>query len=129
LRPPEVDAALACHAVLPPDRTAPAFREPWHAEAFAMAVALHERGRFTWPEWAGALGCALAAEPTAGDPEDAYYAAWLTALERLLAEKGLVAEAELRRCAAAWERAARTTPHGQPIVLEAGLRSARHGSA
>ena len=87
------------------------------------------RGHFTWTEWARALGCALAAAPAAGDPEDAYYAAWLTALERLLADKGLVAEAELRRCVAAWDRAARATPHGQPIVLEAGLRSARRGSA
>lgn len=86
MRPPELDAALAGHAVLPPDRPGPVFREPWHAEAFAMALALHEQGHFTWAEWARALGCALAEGPAAGDPEDAYYAAWLTALERLLAE-------------------------------------------
>jgi nitrile hydratase accessory protein len=129
LRLPELDAALAGQAVLPPDRPGPVFREPWHAEAFAMAVALHEQGHFTWPEWARALGCELATAPAAGDPEDAYYAAWLIALERLLAAKGLMAEAELRRYAVAWDRAARATPHGQPIVLEAGLRSARRGSA
>jgi len=26
------------------------------AQAFAMALALHERGLFTWPEWAATLG-------------------------------------------------------------------------
>jgi hypothetical protein len=26
----------------------PVFREPWEAQAFSMAVALHERGLFTW---------------------------------------------------------------------------------
>jgi nitrile hydratase accessory protein len=129
LRPPELDAALAGHAVLPPDRPGPVFRAPWHAEAFAMAVALHASGHFTWSEWTATLAGALCDAAGGDDPEDAYYGAWLTALERLLAEKGLVGEAELRRCAAAWDRAARATPHGQPIVLEAGLRSARRGSA
>ena len=33
----------------------PVFREPWEAHAFAMAVRLHERGLFTWPEWAATL--------------------------------------------------------------------------
>ena len=37
---------------LPRDADGPVFREPWEAQAFAMAVSLHERGLFTWPEWA-----------------------------------------------------------------------------
>ena len=41
---------------LPRDDDGPVFREPWEAQAFALAVALHERGVFTWPEWAQALG-------------------------------------------------------------------------
>ena len=40
---------------LPTDGEAPVFTAPWEAQAFAMAVALHERGLFTWPEWAAAL--------------------------------------------------------------------------
>src|SRR3546814_3321053 len=41
---------------LPCDETAaPVFRAPWEAQAFAMAVALHQQGLFTWPEWAAAL--------------------------------------------------------------------------
>jgi nitrile hydratase accessory protein len=125
LRPPELDAALAAREALPPDREGPVFREPWHAAAFAMAVELNGQGHFTWAEWAAMLALVLHDAPAAGDPEDAYYAAWLVALERLVAEKRLVGEAELRRCRAAWDEAARATPHGQPIVLT----SARHGPA
>ena len=40
---------------LPRDGDGPVFREPWEARAFAMALALHARGLFTWPEWADAL--------------------------------------------------------------------------
>ena len=31
------------------------FAEPWQAHAFAMTLQLHEKGVFTWPEWAAAL--------------------------------------------------------------------------
>ena len=40
---------------IPRDSAGPVFREPWEAHAFAMALALHEGGLFTWPEWAAAL--------------------------------------------------------------------------
>jgi nitrile hydratase accessory protein len=129
LRPPELDAALVRHDVLPPDRPGQVFREPWHAQAFAMTLALHERGRFTWGEWAAALARELARSPAGDDAEDGYYRAWLGALETLLAAKGLVGEAE--RCARrdAWDTAARATPHGEPITLEGVITSARRGSA
>ena len=39
-------------ASIPRDADGPVFREPWEAQAFAMAVALHERGLFAWGEWA-----------------------------------------------------------------------------
>ena len=35
---------------LPRDAEGPVFREPWEAQAFAMALALHARRLFTWPE-------------------------------------------------------------------------------
>ncbi len=31
------------------------FHEPWEAQAFAVTLALHERGLFSWPAWAAAL--------------------------------------------------------------------------
>ena len=47
-----------------PDRP---FDEPWHAVAFAITVHLHDRGLFTWPDWADALSRALAGDaPSAG---------------------------------------------------------------
>ena len=35
--------------------TGTVFSEPWQAHAFAMTLQLHEKGLFTWPEWAAAL--------------------------------------------------------------------------
>jgi nitrile hydratase accessory protein len=84
-----------------------------------MAVALHEAGRFSWPEWAGRLAAEIARARERGDPDrgDTYYEHWLAALEGLVTEKGLVGADELVRRKAAWDAAARATPHGQPIVL------------
>lgn len=82
-----------------------------------MTVALHERGRFTWGEWAAVLARELAGQAAAEDAEDAYYRAWLGALETLLAAKGLIGEAERLTRQDAWDAAARATPHGKPITL------------
>jgi nitrile hydratase accessory protein len=116
LSAPELLAALPA---LPRDAAGPVFREPWEAQAFAMAVALHERGLFTWTEWAAALATEIKAAQEAGDPDDGetYYRHWLAALERLVAVKALASDAELAERRAQWDRAARATPHGQPIVL------------
>jgi nitrile hydratase accessory protein len=97
----------------------PVFREPWEAQAFAMAVRLHEAGHFTWTEWARALAEQIRTAQAAGDPDlgDTYYQHWLAALERLVAAKGLVTAEELAQRKGAWAEAARTTPHGQPIEL------------
>jgi nitrile hydratase accessory protein len=95
------------------------FAEPWQAQAFAMAVALHQRGLFSWPEWADALSRQITAAQAAGDADlgDTYYQHWLTALESLVAAKGASSPAELARCRNAWDHAAERTPHGQPIEL------------
>ena len=76
---------------MPRDAEGPVFREPWEAQAFAMALALHERGLFTWPEWAATLGDEIKRAQAAGDPDtgETYYRHWLNALERLVAEKGV----------------------------------------
>ena len=69
----------------------PVFCEPWEAHAFAMAVTLHQRGLFTWTEWAAALSAQIAKAQQAGDADlgDTYYRHWLDALERLVIAKGL----------------------------------------
>ena len=104
---------------LPRDAEGPVFREPWEAQAFAMALALHQRGLFSWVEWAQALSTQIAAAQAAGDPDtgDTYYRHWLAALEGLVAAKGASSAAELARYQQAWDHAADRTPHGQPIEL------------
>ena len=100
---------------------APVFREPWEAQAFAMTLALHERGLFTWPEWADALAAHIRAAQATGDADtgDTYYHHWLAALEALVATKGASSASELAHWREAWDHAAERTPHGQPIVLAA----------
>lgn len=99
----------------------PVFREPWEAHAFAIAVKLHERGLFTWSEWADTLAAQIAAAQASGDADrgDTYYQHWLAALETLVARKGAASCDELERTARAWDRAADRTAHGQPIELRA----------
>jgi len=104
---------------IPKDAQGPVFRAPWEAQAFGMAVALHARGCFTWKEWAARLADEIAAAKARGEVDDGsrYYDYWLAALEKLVAEKRLVLTDELLTRKDEWDRAARATPHGQPIVL------------
>ena len=71
---------------IPMDGENPVFNEPWEARAFAMTLALHERGVFTWPQWAEALSRQIAEARAAGDADlgDTYYQHWLRALESLV---------------------------------------------
>jgi nitrile hydratase accessory protein len=98
----------------------PVFREPWEAQAFAMALALHERGLFTWTEWAATLADEIKAAQAGGDPDSGttYYRHWLSALERLVAEKKVAGDDALARYREAWRHAALRTPHGTPITLD-----------
>jgi nitrile hydratase accessory protein len=71
---------------IPLSAGSPVFNEPWQARAFAMTLALHERGVFTWPQWAEALSRQITAAQAAGDADlgDTYYQHWLRALESLV---------------------------------------------
>ena len=106
---------------IPCDAEGPVFREPWEAQAFAMALMLHERGVFTWNEWAETLGAEIKRAQAAGDPDtgETYYRHWLATLERLVAKKGVATSDVLHRYRDAWDHAADRTPHGKPIVLSA----------
>ena len=106
----------------PGDAYTPVFREPWEAQAFAMVVSLHERGVFTWAEWADALALQISMAQANGDSDlgDTYYQHWLSALEALAQAKGVTTMAELSRYKNAWDAAADRTPHGQAIEMNPG---------
>jgi nitrile hydratase accessory protein len=119
-----VDPAAARRAIdavpgIPRDEQGPLFREPWEAHAFAMALALHQRGLFTWSEWAATLAEEIKRAQASGDPDtgETYYRHWLATLERLVTEKGVASGETLARYQDAWDRAAGRTPHGKPIEL------------
>jgi nitrile hydratase accessory protein len=115
-------AAEAARTVpgIPCDADGPVFREPWEAHAFAMALTLHERGLFTWTEWAAALALEIKRAQADGDPDlgQTYYRHWLATLERLVAAKGVASPQMLDRYRDAWDHAADRTPHGSPIELK-----------
>jgi nitrile hydratase accessory protein len=104
---------------LPRDAEGPVFEQPWQAHAFAVTLTLHERGVFTWPEWANALSQEIrcAAHPDESNHGETYYLCWLRALEGLIATKGVASNQELSRLQEAWRHAAERTPHGLPIAL------------
>lgn len=106
---------------IPRNAEGPVFREPWQAEAFALALSLHERGLFTWTEWAATLGDEIRKAQAARDPDtgETYYHHWLNTLERILAEKGVTDPHQLQRTRHAWKHACERTPHGTPIELQA----------
>jgi len=119
-----VDPAAARRAAqalpgIPSDAEGPVFREPWEAQAFALAVALHERGVFTWPEWADTIGDEIKRAQLAGDPDtgETYYRHWLAALERIVMAKHITDRITLARYHDAWDRAAERTVHGRPIEV------------
>ena len=114
-----IDQAIAAVPGIPRSPEGPVFREPWEAEAFAMAVALHERGLFAWSEWTAMLADEIKRAQARGDPDtgETYYRHWLAALERIVAEKGVTDAASLARYRDAWDHAADRTPHGMPIIL------------
>jgi nitrile hydratase accessory protein len=120
-----MDAAAALDATsavpgIPRDDDGPVFREPWEAQAFAMALALHARGLFTWKEWAATLADEIKRAQAQGDADtgETYYRHWLATLERLIAAKGVATSETLQLYRDAWDHAADRTPHGWPIELK-----------
>jgi len=87
----QVDAGLAAAAPLPRANGELVFEEPGQARALGLGVAVMERLGVDWAEWRGHLARAIAEHGY--DPDEsaaeAYYAAWLDALESLLQTRGV----------------------------------------
>ncbi len=112
------DPGRAVLPALPRDDDGPTFAAPWQAQAFAMAVHLHEHGHFSWTDWATELANQIAA----AGPDDTtdYYEHWLATLEVMVASAGLSSDTELANRRDEWREVAATTPHGQPLFLRSG---------
>jgi nitrile hydratase accessory protein len=89
-----VDRELGTETPLPRDNGELVFEEPWQGRALGMVVVALERTGATWADFRRHLVAAIAAHPRgAGESEaTAYYAAWLDALEALLAERELLSD-------------------------------------
>ena len=100
---------LAGELAIPKGPEGAVFAAPWEGQAFAVAVELHEEGRFTWQEFAACLSSEIARSgnsPEGNSPDGSapdgsdYYLHWLRACEKLMADKGLLHADEIARRAA-----------------------------
>jgi nitrile hydratase accessory protein len=66
------------------------FEQPWESRAFGMAQALRRSGAIDYERFRAALIAEIAGDTSAG-----YYEHWQAALERVLAEHGIVEPDEL----------------------------------
>lgn len=106
----------------PIDATATApFDAPWQVRAIAILLSLQRRGLVVRAEWADALGAELRHAREAGEPDTprGYHACVLHALADRLCAHGVADPGQIERLRAAWQRAARRTPHGEPLELRA----------
>jgi nitrile hydratase accessory protein len=81
------------------------FDAPWESRVFGMAVALQGQGTYAWQEFSDLLAAEIATAnrgssthrvlPVAADVETTYYQHWLSSLEKLLIEKGVLSNEEL----------------------------------
>ena len=114
---PEIETSLLRSPGLKlTDNGGPAFPEPWAAQAFALTVHLHERGLFTWTEWAESLSAELRHQDPQKCGED-YFDCWVAALASLIESHGIADHETVEALRESWQRAAEATPHGKPIEL------------
>lgn len=95
----QIAAEISGPAAIPRRNGEPVFNEPWESRVFGAAVALCERGIFEWDEFRERLIAEIAssdvdsADPAR--PPATYYEHFLSALERVLIDKGICDQAEI----------------------------------
>jgi hypothetical protein len=95
----------------------PDFDEPWQAQAHAIVQVLLESGKLEANAWSQSLGAAIRERLANGSPDttETYYSALTDALTSTLS----LDSTELIDVIEAWRAAFETTPHGEPVHLEA----------
>ena len=91
------DFSLQGDATLPHLNGEFLFEAPWEARVFAIGVALHEQGFFTWPEFQQQLIAEIKRWEThaAEGAKHQYYERWFEALQTLMQAKNLCAASEI----------------------------------
>ena len=96
-----------------------AFEAPWHAEVFALAIHLNEKGHFSWVEWSNLLGENLKkynfGQESVGS--DLYYQAWLQTLIEIMRDKEIFDNETFNSIRDQWVNAYIKTPHGEPVCI------------
>lgn len=81
---------MKLHQTCTTDQAAPSFDHDWQRRAFGLALALSEFGHYPWAEFQRGLIEAIGAWEASASPEDwQYYDHWVTALENVVAQRGL----------------------------------------
>jgi nitrile hydratase accessory protein len=78
-------------AALPRKNGELVFQAPWEGRAFGLAVVLNEKGAYRW----NAFRTRLLERIAGGSPD--YYENWLSALETLLVDRGLITPDDVHR--------------------------------
>jgi nitrile hydratase accessory protein len=84
---------LGCKDAPPRNNGALAFSSEWERRAFGLALALSKDGHYEWEDFRQALIAHIArweATHEIDDPSWQYYQRWLSALESVLDQSGLV---------------------------------------
>ena len=101
------------------DAPTPVFEEPWHAQVFAITVALNETGVFQWTDWVSRFGAKLKQRGLNRDLNGGsdYFQAWIETLEDFLADQKIALPNDLQVLKSAWKQAYLQTPHGQSVKI------------
>src|SRR5271163_2709771 len=89
-----IAADLNSPASIPRPNGEPVFNEPWESRAFGIAVALCERGLYTWDEFRDQLIAEVTAADALGS-HSSYYERFLAALENLLMTMNICPASEI----------------------------------
>lgn len=121
---PDVDLAQVGLSI----EEGPTFDQPWQAQAFSIVVQLSKAGVFTWKEWVDVFSNEIRSHPIRHDEStnSAYYRQWMTALEAIVAQRGLASSDDVASRKEMWRQAYINTPHGEPVSLQNALCAPAH---
>jgi nitrile hydratase accessory protein len=107
------------------------FEFPWEIRAFAVAVAAHQALKFDWHDFQGALISAIQEWEAMATPNRgakwSYYEHWVTALEHVMSQRGVLDTPDLdgrvARVMAEPPNRNHHEAHTEPIAIDPAVRA------